>query len=274
MILRDILSSWGIAFMCLVVFIFTISVSSSAIKTSCPVYQPKMSDTGIIAIGSSLTLYAFATDPVETGPLDDVTTWWIPNLGPNDGLHLLRCAVETDARQILIEANTFAFGRVNAPLKPNSLQFDDVLTSFTEDVRLIIGRTLFGEEDRRIGGTASILSKEGWDGMRPERRHEPRYPLQSAWVETLRDINMSYPGRIVLFEPPRTAMQLEDISSSFDPQETLSALADGAALPLITIGLEWEPSNFVDYYSHLHPRGRERFQQAFAASLLTVSDAY
>ncbi|MFY9239375.1 MAG: hypothetical protein WAO78_10995 [Roseovarius sp.] len=261
---REILFSWGLAGMCLLAFVATISTSTSAYTASCPVYQARGLDAGTIVIGSSLALYAFATDPDEAGPLADVTVWSIPGIGLDHSLHLLRCAAETNVGNILVEANTFAFG-------------ENVLTDFTNQVRSIIRQTLLGEVyrvDPGIGATASALRNHDWDGTRPAARSGPWVPIQSAWVETLHDIGVSHPGRIFLFEPPRTALQFNDISPSFDPQETLSALADGASLPLITVGLVWEPSNFIDYHSHLNARGRVRFQHEFAAAWQVVSDAH
>ena len=271
---RAVLVSWAVAGLCLLVFILSILTAKATLLASCPVPTPKAMDSHIIVIGSSLTEYAFATDPDATGPLANATVWWRPWLGPDEGLMLLRCALDTEAQHVLVEASTFAFEGTKPGLTAKLAKLGTLPAAFTEDVRALIGQALLGEPDPRIGSPAAALSSRDWDGTRPPKIAPPSVPIHLAWVAPLRDISASHPGRVALFDLPRTALHLQDTAQDFDPAKTLTALAKAAGLPLILTDLVWEPSMFTDYHSHMHPRGRARFQKAFLAAWSVRSDAH
>lgn len=273
---RAILFAWGMGLAFALIFVLAIRSVESAHVASCPVMQNPGSEAPAIVIGSSLTRYAFATDKMSTGLIADATVWAVNALGPDQGMHLLQCALETAVPQILVEASTFAFPYEEGGGDKRSIseRLDRFLTAFTREARLSIGRIVLGERDVRIRPTpAAALPNPDWNGTRPALSQSPRTPIHTTWAEPLRELNARHAGRIVLFDPPRTLLQVQDIARGFDPAQALAALSEGAGLPLITVGLVWEPANFIDYHSHMHARGRVRFQREFTAAWQKLLDA-
>ena len=273
---RAILFAWGIGLAFTLIFVLGIRSLEKAHVASCSVMENPGPEAPAIVIGSSLTRYAFATDNTSTGLIADATVWTASGLGPDQGMHLLQCALETAVPQIFVEASTFAFPYewVGNGERSISERLDRFLTAFKREVRLAIGRIVLGERDVRIGSTPAVaLPNHDWDGTRPALSQSPRTPIHTTWAEPLRELNARHAGRIVLFDPPRTRLQVQDIARGFDPAQVLAALSEAAGLPSITVGLVWEPANFIDYHSHMNARGRLRFQREFTAALQELRDA-